>query len=249
MESSIKAEKSAELIEPDSSRSIPSLNDRFIKLTPIERLHELYKIYDISEVLFTSSFGANSAYLLFLLSQVNPQQEVHFINTGYLFDQTISYKDKLAEKFGLKVIELNPRKHEHLLTKEENWWVDHPKMCCAINKIAPLDFAKRDKKVWVSGVLGFQTEFRSNLGIFAPQGDLLKFHPLIDIEEGNFLYETSINKLPKHPLAEIGYGSIGCTHCTEQGAGRSGRWAGSEKTECGLHTHFFKNKKELDESK
>ena len=59
----------------------------------------------------------------------------------------------------------------------------------------------------------------------------------------------SFNKLPKHPLAEVGYGSVGCTHCTEKGKSREGRWAKTEKTECGLHTHYFTDKLKLNESK
>lgn len=224
-------------------------NPLFENLSPIERLEKLYEYFTPEEVLFTSSFGTNSAYLLHLLSKVNPSQKVYFINTGYLFEETIRYKNELADRFGLEIVEIQPLAQEHALTKDEKWWVDHPKMCCAINKIAPLDKVKVGKKIWVSGVLGFQTDFRSDLGIFAPHGDLYKFHPLIDMEEGQFLYELNYHGLPKHPLADFGYGSVGCTHCTVKGEGRAGRWADSEKTECGLHTHYFTNKNELNESK
>ena len=232
--------------------SISKLNSEFSGLNPMERLSKLYNLYDESEVLFTSSFGTNSVYLLFLLSQVNPKQTVHFINTGYLFEETIRYKNELSKRFGLEINEIHPLKEEHALTTDEEWWNEHPKMCCAINKVAPLDSVKKGKKIWISGVLGFQTDFRANLGIFAPQGDLRKFHPLVDMEEGELLYQLSYHNLPKHPLSELGYGSIGCTNCTKKGEGRDGRWADKEKTECGLHTHYYVNKevikKELNES-
>jgi phosphoadenosine phosphosulfate reductase len=229
--------------------SINKFNAFFQPLSPKERLAKLYDYFTEDEVLFTSSFGTNSAYLLYLLGAVNPKQKVHFIDTGYLFEETVKYKNELASRFNLIIEEIRPLQKEHALTTDESWWKDHPKMCCAINKIAPLDKVKAGKKIWVSGVLGFQTDFRADLGIFAPHGDLYKFHPLIDIEEGQFLYELNYHGLPKHPLAELGYGSVGCTHCTVRGDGRDGRWADSEKTECGLHTHFFTNKKELNESK
>lgn len=229
--------------------STDKFNNEFRNLDPKERLAKLYDYFSEDEVLFTSSFGMNSAYLLHLLGEVNPRQKVHFINTGYLFEETIRYKNELAEKFKLKIEEISPLKREHELTKEEKWWNEHPKMCCAINKIAPLDKVKAGKKIWVSGVLGFQTDFRADLGIFAPHGDLYKFHPLIDMEEGQFLYELNYHGLPKHPLADFGYGSVGCTHCTVQGEGRDGRWADSEKTECGIHTHYFTNKNEINESR
>lgn len=229
--------------------SISKFNSRFEKLSPKDRLSKIYEYFTEDEILFTSSFGTNSAYLLHLLSQVNPKQKVHFINTGYLFEETFHYMQELRELFGLEIIEIEPLAKEHKLTQDEQWWIDHPKMCCSINKIAPLDKVKIGKKIWVSGVLGFQTDFRSDLGIFAPHGDLHKFHPLIDLEEGQFLYDMNYYGLPKHPLAEMGYGSVGCTHCTIKGEGREGRWADTEKTECGLHTHYFTNKKELNESK
>jgi len=229
--------------------SVNKYNDLFQGLSPEDRLRKIYQLFSEDEILFTSSFGTNSSYLLHLLSKVNRKQDVHFINTGYLFEETIRYKNELSERFDLNIIELQPLQQEHQLTLDEEWWNDHPKMCCAINKLAPLDKVKAGKKIWVSGVLGFQTNFRSDLGIFAPQGDLYKFHPLVDMQEGQFLYEMDFHDLPKHPLADFGYGSVGCTHCTIQGEGRKGRWADSEKTECGLHTHYFTNKKQLNESK
>ncbi len=243
-----RKEKSAEVPHFEDF-STDKYNGIFEKLSPKERLAKLYDFFSQDEVLFTSSFGTNSSYLLHLLSEVNKKQKVHFINTGYLFAETVKYKNELAERYGLEIVELQPLAQEHALTLDEEWWKDHPKMCCAINKIAPLDKVKHGKKIWVSGVLGFQTDFRSDLGIFAPHGDLYKFHPLVDLDEGQFLYEMNYHGLPKHPLADFGYGSVGCTHCTIKGEGRDGRWADSEKTECGLHTHYFTNKKEINESK
>ncbi|MBK8565171.1 MAG: phosphoadenosine phosphosulfate reductase family protein [Saprospiraceae bacterium] len=99
----------------------------------------------------------------------------------------------------------------------------------------PLDPIKAQHKVWVSGLMVYQTEFRSHLRVFERQGDIIKFHPLIDIDEGEVLYQFSLNNLPKHPLEDMGSGSIGCTHCTKKGEGRDGRFQGQSRTECGLH--------------
>ncbi|MEM6380748.1 MAG: phosphoadenosine phosphosulfate reductase family protein [Bacteroidota bacterium] len=84
--------------------------------------------------------------------------------------------------------------------------------------------------------MGFQTPHRAQLNIFERQGDIIKFHPIVDLSEGDFLYYQSYLKLPEHPLKIYGYESIGCMHCTVQGSGREGRWQGAQKTECGLHT-------------
>jgi phosphoadenosine phosphosulfate reductase len=80
------------------------------------------------------------------------------------------------------------------------------------------------------------------LEVFEQRGDIIKFQPLVDIDEGEFLYHLDFYKLPRHPLEKHGYGSIGCMHCTEKGQGRTGRWARSGNTECGLHPNFFTKK-------
>ena len=135
-----------------------------------------------------------------------------------------------------------PEKEANQKTQEDQLWSTDANACCEVNKVKPLDRIKPSFKVWFSGVMGFQTSFRAGLNVFEDQGGLLKFHPLIDIseEEFNSVYQ-SLN-LPEHPLKLQGYGSVGCTHCTIKGEGRSGRWANEEKTECGLHPDFFKKK-------
>jgi len=90
--------------------------------------------------------------------------------------------------------------------------------------------------------MAYQTDFRARLDIFEQRGDIIKFQPLVDIDEGEFLYHLDFHKLPRHPLEKEGYGSVGCTHCTKKGQGRDGRWSGSGNKECGLHPNFFTRK-------
>ena len=96
----------------------------------------------------------------------------------------------------------------------------------------------------MSGVMGYQTEFRSVLQIFEDRGDIIKFHPLIDLDGEEFEQLISELDLPPHPLEEKGYGSVGCMHCTIKGPGRNGRWMATGETECGLHTTYFLKKME-----
>jgi len=84
-------------------------------------------------------------------------------------------------------------------------------------------------------VIGFQNDFRSSLPIFEKIGGVLKFCPIIDQSREEVKKYIEFFKLPKHPLEAEGYGSVGCTNCTEKGEGRSGRWKALGKTECGLH--------------
>ncbi|MEK7257574.1 MAG: phosphoadenylyl-sulfate reductase, partial [Bacteroidota bacterium] len=175
----------------------------------------------------------------YFVSQIRPAQKVHFIDTTYHFQETLEYKEMLTERFNLNVIDVLPEPEQNALTREEQWWKDHPRMCCSINKVVPLEPIKAQHKVWISGLMSYQTEFRSHLRVFEKQGDILKFHPLIDIDEGEVLYHFSLHNLPRHPLEDLGYGSIGCMHCTEKGEGRNGRWKGQGRTECGLHPSYF----------
>ena len=222
--------------------NIDELNAIFQPLDFKKRLETLYQFYKEDQILYTSSFGTKSIFLLHLLHQIRPTQKVHFIDTTYHFEETINYKKEISQTFGTDVIDVAPNATENALTKEESWWEDHPKMCCTINKLAPLEPIVAKHDIWISGLMSYQTNFRSHLRVFEKQGDILKFHPLLDIDEGEFLYHLDYHKLPRHPLEEKGYGSIGCTHCTTKGVGRSGRWKDSKKDECGLHPNYFNRK-------
>ena len=226
----------------DLEFQINYLNRNFRDLMYRERLEKLYETFDVSEVLVTSSFGTKSVFLLWLISQIQTNQKVHFINTTYQFPETLKYKEELTNLLGLEIIEVLPDTKQNMIADSKELWKTDTERCCAINKISPLEPIKAGHKIWVSGVMAYQTEFRKNLRVWEKQGDLMKFHPLIDIEEGEFLYQSGLNKLPQHPLMDLGYGSVGCIHCTVKGEGRSGRWANNEKTECGLHPGFFEGK-------
>ena len=222
--------------------SVEELNIIFKPLNFKERIAKVYDYFPETEVLMTSSFGTKSVFLLHLLQQIHPSQLIYFINTTYHFPETIAYKEQLTKQFNLKIKEVLPSEKENLITQQDQWWIQHPRMCCTVNKIAPLDPIVAKHKVWISGLMAYQTEFRSRLDIFEQRGDIIKFQPLVDIDEGEFLYHLDFHKLPRHPLEKEGYGSIGCTHCTEKGQGRDGRWVRGGSKECGLHPNFFTRK-------
>ena len=238
-----------EAMEMDLEGAVPDvayLNNIFSPLGPLERIHLLYAYFKEKEVLVTSSFGTKSVFLLYLIHQMRPTQVIHFIDTTYHFPETIAYKQELIDRFGLEVVDVTPNPGENNVSREGAWWKAHPRLCCAINKIVPLEPIKALHKVWVSGLMAYQTEFRSRLQVFEQQGDILKFHPLIDVTEETFETEMTMYGLPRHPLEDMGYGSIGCTHCTERGEGRSGRWKATGQTECGLHPGYFDKEKKND---
>lgn len=186
-------------------------------------------------VLVTSSFGTTSVVILHLISRIKPECPVYFIDTGYHFEETLSYKNRVARLLNLKVIDLKPDPAKHQKTREQQIWGQNPDKCCEINKTEPLETVKSQYNVWMSGLIGFQNQYRSNLDILDEKPGIVKFYPLIDWNSGLVEEYIEVHGLPQHPLKAKGYDSVGCTHCTIPGAGRSGRWGNQSKTECGLH--------------
>jgi len=224
-------------------RKARELNPVFSPLYFEDRIRKIYEYYSHEDVIFTTSFGTKSIFLIHLIHKINPHQKIHFINTTYHFPETIGYMEELKDTYNLEVIEVLPEGKEHKLTTEEEWWKEHPKMCCTINKIAPLTPHLLNYKVWISGILNNETKFRSHKRIFERQGDILKFHPIIDVSPDDIELYMHLHSLPQHPLKEQGYGSVGCHHCTVKGKGRSGRWKDKQNhSECGLHVNYYYKK-------
>lgn len=218
-----------------SEAQIKALNKKYKTLSATQRIEALYKDFDVSEVMLTSSFAATSAFLLKLFSEVNPKQSVYFIDTGYHFEDTLRYKDELTKRYGLNVFSIGALKEEHDFTTKDQTWTKNPDFCCSINKVRPLDVIKNNYKVWVSGLMEWQSDHRASLDIFELRGEILKFYPLLDISKEKRDAYIEEHQLPFHPLVAKGYHSIGCKHCTVPGEDRSGRWNNNPKTECGLH--------------
>ena len=211
------------------------LTEKYRLLSPMERIREFYREFRQEDALVTSSFGSSSAILLHHIAQVNPDQPIHFIDTTYLFEETHQYKEQISRTMGLKVISVQPEPWKNEFTKKDRTWEKDADLCCSVNKVEPLKKIRQEHKIWISGLMAIQTPFRKYLELFEKDGDIIKFYPLIDV--GPYFSRGYINKydLPTHPLVKEGFSSIGCTHCTDKGADRAGRWNDSGKSECGLH--------------
>ncbi|MEM6321597.1 MAG: phosphoadenylyl-sulfate reductase [Bacteroidota bacterium] len=214
---------------------ITALNKKYKPLSVSERIAQLYQDFDVEEVMLTSSFAATSAFLLHAFAEVNKEQKIYFIDTGYHFTETLNYKEELTQLYGLNVESVTADAYEHNFTQKDKTWTKNPDFCCSINKVKPLDYIKERFTVWVSGLMEWQSDHRSTLDIFEQRKGILKFYPLLDVTEAERKDYISNHRLPFHPLVSKGYSSIGCKHCTVPGEGRSGRWNNSPKTECGLH--------------
>lgn len=212
------------------------LNEKYRSLSPIERVAALYEDFDPNGIMVTSSFGTTSALLLHMVSRTRSEQAIHVIDTGYLFEATEVYREYLTLLFDLKIEMVKADKAGHQYTQKEQLWKTEPDICCGINKTMPIEEARENYQVWVAGLLGHQNAHRKNLNVFEEKGGIIRFYPLLDMDEEAVKSYFKEHRLPEHPLKAKGYDSVGCTHCTVKGKGRAGRWLGNMKTECGLHT-------------
>jgi len=213
--------------------NVGQLNKKYEPLSPEERIRELYN--DFSKILFTSSFGTTSVYLLHLFSKARPGEKIHFLDTTYHFQETLDYKKQLTILFKLNVVELKGEEWRNKFTRDDHTWGKDPDLCCSVNKVEPLEKIKPEFEIWVSGLMKSQNEHRKQLNIFEERNGIIKFYPIIDVSEEEATAYIKENKLPEHPLKVQGYNSVGCTHCTTKGKSREGRWINKSKTECGLH--------------
>jgi phosphoadenosine phosphosulfate reductase len=197
------------------------------------------------DVAVVSSFGAESAVLLHLVSRIDPSIPVLFLETGKHFPETLAYRDLLVDRLGLtNVIDLTPDP-EDLAKQDESGlrWSYDPDGCCEIRKVRPLARALAGYDASITGRKAFQSSTRAHLPRFEidnsdAQGRL-KINPLIDWSAEDLAAYFAEHDLPPHPLVAEGYPSIGCSPCTSRVAEgedpRSGRWKGWDKTECGIH--------------
>ncbi len=200
----------------------------------------------------TSSFQTQSVALLHLIGQTRADIPVIFLDTGYHFPETIAYRDQLVAQFGLtlQIAKPLPRQTGTLKPSSgEPLYRRDPEMCCYLNKVEPMQRALRDLDAWLTGIRRDQTDNRAQ----AQPVELLpdsrvKINPLLVWTRQDLWTYISRHNLPSHPLFSQGYLSIGCAPCTAPVTNgddeRSGRWAGTDKTECGLHTDALNQNRE-----
>lgn len=214
-------------------RDLETLNKKYLALTPQQRINALYEDFD--RVLVTSSFGTTSAILLKMVQSARANQPIHFIDTTFIFRETEQYKKQLTDLLQLQVVNVQPDPYLNQYTRARRTWENDTDTCCAVNKLSPIESVKGNYEVWISGLMGWQSDSRGQKEIFEVKNGMIKFHPIIDLTEQESELFMFINELPEHPLKKLGFDSVGCTHCTRKGKRREGRWAQEVKNECGLH--------------
>lgn len=189
-----------------------------------------------------SSFGTESAVLLALMAEVDPAVPVIAVDTGKLFGETLRYRDDLVQRLGLSNLRIWRPAVADLAAKDSDGllFTRDADGCCHIRKTMPLDRALEGIDAWATGRKRFQSATRAALPLFEAQNGRIKVNPLAAWTRQRIEDEFTRRGLPRHPLEADGYLSVGCYTCTDRVAPgedpRSGRWAGTAKTECGIHS-------------
>lgn len=193
------------------------------------------------ELCAVTSFGTESAVLLHLVADIDPALPVRFIDTGRHFPETLTYRDLLVGRLGLKnFVSLHPS--PAVIDRSDREGQLHmldPDLCCRIRKTDPFAELSRRFRAVLTGRKRHHGGERATLPMVEVVDELVRIHPLADWTAGDMNRYRLLHDLPPHPLAARGYSSIGCAPCTTrtvQGeSARAGRWRGVTKTECGIH--------------
>jgi phosphoadenosine phosphosulfate reductase len=174
------------------------------------------------------SFQKEESVLVHMLMAICPEACVFTIDTGVLFPETLETWRRFESRFGLRVEVFDAR------SPDEPWTAVR---CCGEAKVDALERALDGAQAWITGIRREQAATRgaaAKLERDEARG-MWKVNPLVDWNEKDVWRYIHKHDLPYHPLHDQGYGSIGCAPCTQPGSGREGRWAGTDKTECGIH--------------
>jgi phosphoadenosine phosphosulfate reductase len=209
--------------------------------TPAEIIAAALRTVGRDQLALVSSFGTESAALLKVMADVDPSIPVIFLDTGWLFEETLAYRDMLIAALGLRdVRSIKPL--EATLSREDkdgDLWFSDPDACCRIRKVEPLARALKPFAAWINGRKRFQGGLRAAIPVVEADGVRLKFNPFANVSRAEIeaIYQRA--NLPQHPLVASGYLSVGCMPCSSRTApgedARAGRWRGRPKSECGIH--------------
>jgi len=234
-----------QLSPEQSARELPpaeALDRALRQASPAQVIASALQTVGREHLAVVSSFGTESAALLKVMADVDPAIPVIFLDTGWLFEETLAYRDTLIATLGLRdVRSIKPL--DETLSREDpdrELWFSDPDACCRIRKVEPLKRALAPFRAWINGRKRFQGGLRADIAVVEDDGNRLKFNPFANVSREEIEAIYSLAKLPPHPLVASGYLSVGCMPCTSRTSAdedaRAGRWRGRAKTECGIHT-------------
>jgi phosphoadenosine phosphosulfate reductase len=229
-------------LQADALPAAGELDRALRDASPHEVIAAALKVVGHDQLALVSSFGTESAALLKVMADVDPSIPVIFLDTGWLFKETLAYRDTLIDKLGLRDVR-SIKPDEATLSREDperELWFSDPDACCRIRKVEPLARALKPFAAWINGRKRFQGGLRADIPVVEADGARLKFNPFANVSREEIEAIFKLAELPPHPLASSGFLSVGCMPCTSRTAdgedARAGRWRGRAKSECGIHT-------------
>ena len=210
---------------------------------PADILAWVDRTFGPERVTMATGFGAEGVVLIDMLSSVNRNIPIFYLDTDVLFPETYDLRQKLESYYEIRFYRYASAYSMDDQTEHygPRLWERDPDRCCSIRKLEPLKRALEGRSAWITSIRRDQSEYRRTCGILERdiRFGLLKINPLATWTRGEVWEYIRVRGIPFNPLYDRGYTSIGCTHCTspvaENEDERAGRWRGFEKKECGLH--------------
>ena len=229
-----------------SGRLVEEMNQRFEGEEPQEIVRWALEESGLGRIAVASAFQAEGTCVIHMATRIRPDIPVLFLETGFHFRETLEFKDELADRLGLNVVELRGDYTPESQAREfgPRLYERDPNACCELNKVVPFTRALHELDCWMTGLRRDSSPTRARTPILEqyelePGKTLVKVNPVATWsrrEVWGYLKEQGI---PHHPLYDLGYAQIGCAPCTRlrfPGEDeRESRWDGSQKVECGIH--------------
>lgn len=226
--------------------TISRLNARFESARPQEIIRWALEGSGLDRIAVASAFQAEGTAVMHMATEIRPDIPILFLETGFQFAETLAFKEQLAERLGLNVVDLVG---DHTVASQaalygERLYERDPDLCCELNKVRPMFRALRELDAWMTAYRRDSSPTRAAAPILdqyelEPGKMIVKVNPVVNWTRGDTWDYLSANDLPHNPLYDLGYASIGCAPCTRmQFSGepeRAGRWAGLPRWECGIH--------------
>ncbi|WP_046226229.1 phosphoadenylyl-sulfate reductase [Paenibacillus dauci] len=202
-----------------------------------------WAVDNFESLTFACSFGAEDVVIVDMLQTISPSTDIFYLDTDFHFQETYETRDRMVERYGINFVKVAPKltPEEQAAAHGESLWTVDPNACCNIRKVEPLTRILSQYDSWITGIRRDQAPTRANAKKveYDYKFGLMKFNPIADWTSEDVWQYIRDNDIIYNPLHDRHYPSIGCEQCTRQVMPgedpRAGRWAGSEKTECGLH--------------
>lgn len=228
-----------------TSQQIASISDKFETATPQKIIRWATNTF-FENIAMSSSFQTQSVPLLHMVKEICLGMPIFFLDTGMHFQETLAFRDSLQKKWNLNIVNLYPDEKwsQFLLRFGHQLPEINPDFCCYIRKVLPMQKSMEGIDAWITGIRRDQTENRAHAQILEyKRGGLLRIAPLLNWTSEKVAKYNLANNLPRHPLPNSRYPSVGCKPCTRaiqsNERERAGRWDGNGKIECGLHSDVF----------